>query len=158
MMDFASALYLWRRERGLSQAALAAAAGLPRPNLSDLERGRRDLTLTTLRALAAALKISPGTLADGVPPRAQAAPDLSRAALERVAEGAATGRAPHDPAEREAARSLRLLLQSRRDAARHRHPRRSGARAAHEAWIRLRARYGADAVKSLIDRAAEKTT
>ena len=65
---FGQTLFLWRLDRHLSQAALAQRAGIPRPNLSLMERGKREVTLGTLRALAVALDVRPGILADGVLP------------------------------------------------------------------------------------------
>jgi transcriptional regulator with XRE-family HTH domain len=44
-----------RQEHGLSQEALADAAGLDRAYLSGLERGKRNPTLASLAKIAAAL-------------------------------------------------------------------------------------------------------
>jgi len=60
-------LQAWRKARGWSQAKLAIKAGLARPNLIDLELGRRDCTVGTLVKLAKALDITPGTLVDRPP-------------------------------------------------------------------------------------------
>lgn len=51
-----------RCEKGLSQEALASAAGLDRTYVSSLERGRRNPTLTTQSKLAATLGIPLSTL------------------------------------------------------------------------------------------------
>lgn len=47
-----------RAERGLTQAALAARAGLAVAYVGRLEIGRHDPSLTTLKALAKALGVS----------------------------------------------------------------------------------------------------
>jgi len=44
-----------REARGLSQGTLAARAGLSQAHLSDVERGRKSLTIERAQALAAAL-------------------------------------------------------------------------------------------------------
>jgi len=44
-----------RRLQGLTQAGLAARAGISRGYLSDIERGTRDLSVTVLIRIAAAL-------------------------------------------------------------------------------------------------------
>ena len=48
-----------RREQGLSQQALAHAAGLDPTYLSGVEQGRRNLGLVNIHRLAAALDVSP---------------------------------------------------------------------------------------------------
>lgn len=57
-----SPIRAWRRHRGLSVQALADAAGLSRPYLSQIETGRRTGTLATLERLAAALTVKVGAL------------------------------------------------------------------------------------------------
>ena len=47
-----------RVERGLSQEALADAAGLDRSYMSGIERGVRNITVLKLKAVARALKVS----------------------------------------------------------------------------------------------------
>ena len=50
-------LKILRRDRGLSQAALAKKSGLAREYLARLELGRHDPSLSTLAKLAKALKV-----------------------------------------------------------------------------------------------------
>ena len=54
-MNIGQAIQLARSKRKLSQAALAKRAGISVSYLSLLERGRRDLPLSTLQRIAAAL-------------------------------------------------------------------------------------------------------
>ena len=51
-----------RRERGISQEALAHSARLDRSYMSGIERGVRNITLLKLRNVAAALKVPMRTL------------------------------------------------------------------------------------------------
>ena len=51
-----------RAARGLSQQALARSADVDRTFVSQMERGIRQPTLTTLCKLSAALQIQPSTL------------------------------------------------------------------------------------------------
>ena len=46
-----------RKIKGMTQAQLARAAGILRPNLSRIEAGKHRPTLETLEKLAAALKV-----------------------------------------------------------------------------------------------------
>jgi transcriptional regulator with XRE-family HTH domain len=59
---FATRLKELRRERGLTQAGLAKAAGLSLDGIRQLEYGRREPGYDTLQRLAKALGISPGML------------------------------------------------------------------------------------------------
>lgn len=54
-----------RLARGLSQEALADAAGLDRTYVSSAERGRRNVSLLTIHRLAAALGTTPDELLRG---------------------------------------------------------------------------------------------
>jgi transcriptional regulator with XRE-family HTH domain len=51
-----------RRDRDMSQEALADAAGLGAKHVSEIERANRDPRLTTVLKLARALELSPGEL------------------------------------------------------------------------------------------------
>src|SRR3989338_2141211 len=86
MIGFGQNLYLWRVFKGFSQEELAERSGIPRPNLSAIEKGKREVALPTLRALAVALGIEPGILVDGIGPVSFKDLDLSRGSLERIAE------------------------------------------------------------------------
>ena len=54
-----------RTRKGLSQEGLAAAAGLHRTYISSVERGERNVTITTIAKLAAALGVSMTDLIPG---------------------------------------------------------------------------------------------
>ena len=62
LAHFAANLRRLRRERGLSQDALAYAAELHRTEVSLLERGDRDPRLTTIVRLARGLGVPPSQL------------------------------------------------------------------------------------------------
>jgi transcriptional regulator with XRE-family HTH domain len=53
---------LLRGNRGLTQEALAIKAGLRRSYIGHIERGDRNLTLTNLNQIAAALNVHPSVL------------------------------------------------------------------------------------------------
>ena len=67
MNTFARSIYLARIEKGLSQKELALKAGIPQPNLSNIEKGR-DFKVSTLSDLALALDISVEDLIRGSQP------------------------------------------------------------------------------------------
>ncbi len=61
-IEFGRALRNQRRASDISQEALALAADVDRTFVSQMERGIRQPTLTTLWKLAAALKVKPSIL------------------------------------------------------------------------------------------------
>ncbi len=108
-----------REAAGLSQAELAARCRIAQANLSHIERGSRDLTVSTLARIAAALGTTASSLVAGVHDTQALPPD--RDSLERIAAAAVegsgsakqskrSGRARLSPAERTAASHLSALV------------------------------------------------
>jgi len=62
MADGAPPLKAWREHRGLTLQALADAASLSKPYLSQIESGKRAGTAATLKKLAQALDVPVGAL------------------------------------------------------------------------------------------------
>jgi ribosome-binding protein aMBF1 (putative translation factor) len=62
LLDDESPIRVWREHRGLTQQALARAAGLPQSTVARLESGERKGTVAQMRRLAAALEITLDTL------------------------------------------------------------------------------------------------
>ena len=158
MVPFGRCILLWRLHRGLSQAALAQKTGIPQPNLSDIERGERDVSLRTLRALAQALDVTPGVLADGIAPKANPEQALSRDQLERIAQAAVEGSRLSDLYEDHLARSLRSVTRDRRAALQGKAAvaRKGPGRKGQRAWLALSGTVPSSQLDSLIDRVAEK--
>ena len=156
LLPFGQTVRVWRQHRGMTQQALAAAARLPRPNLSAIERGEREVTLATLRALAAALDVNPGRLADGTPPQPEQAVRLSRKAMERIAEAAIAHRRLPNPAEAALASWLGELVEQRRQVLRGRRSALRGRRRVRAAWLQLAAACPPQVVHSLFERAENR--
>ena len=62
LIDDENPLKVWREHRGLTQQALAHAAGLPQSTIARLESGERKGTVAQMRRLAHALGITLDTL------------------------------------------------------------------------------------------------
>lgn len=58
IIDGESPLRVYREYRGLTQAALSEASGVNRVQIADMEAGRKSGSVTTVRKLAAALKVT----------------------------------------------------------------------------------------------------
>lgn len=163
MLPFAQTLLLWRLYRGLTQDALARHARISRPNLSAIEGGKREVSLTTLRALAAALEVRPGVLIDGVAPGVPlgvSSRPFSRARLERIAGAVAQGSSLSDAGDRAIAALLERVVGHRTRAWRGRPgaPRRHSQRASRLAWLRLEAVYSPQVAQSLVQRVTDRIT
>ncbi len=61
---FVMRLKKFRAAQGLTQEGLAAKAGISRVYIARLETGKQDPTLTTLKKLAKALKVTVGELVE----------------------------------------------------------------------------------------------
>ncbi|QEW23994.1 anaerobic benzoate catabolism transcriptional regulator (plasmid) [Marinibacterium anthonyi] len=64
LLNGENALRVYRDLRGLTQAALAAKAGVNRVTVTEIETGRKQGSVTTLRALASALDVTLDDLAE----------------------------------------------------------------------------------------------
>jgi transcriptional regulator with XRE-family HTH domain len=157
MITFGENVLLWRLYRSLSQERLAGLSNIPRPNLSDIEKGKRDVTLSTIRSLADALGVRPGTLVDGVPPEHKKhARDLPRDFMEKVADAVARGNPPRGREELQLFRLLHdILANSLKCTGKQQEPPAPPTRKSATAWLRLRSLYPNETIKSLISRTRE---
>lgn len=64
IVDGANRLKVWREHRGMSQTALARAAGVNRVQIADIEADRATGSVRTLSALAQALDVTIDDLVD----------------------------------------------------------------------------------------------
>jgi len=57
LLDGENRVVVWREHRGMTAKELAEAAGITQPYLSQIETGKRDGTVGTMKKIAAALKV-----------------------------------------------------------------------------------------------------
>ena len=149
-------VYLWRNERKLTQDQLARAAGISRPNLSDLERGKRELSLKSLRRLSSALQITPGTLVDGVSPLAvKGSTRFDRRSLDRIAD-AVFGKKKVTDQEGRVAELLKVLSHSRLSVAMKTKPRPIGKRRVNAAWAQFKSGLPREIGQALLQRIEDR--
>ena len=76
-----------RKLSGVSQADLCRRAGLNQPNLSNIEKGKKDVTVSTLVRIARAIGVSPAEFFQEPPaPQKLSASTSSRNQMENLAE------------------------------------------------------------------------
>ena len=163
MPNLGFTLYLWRKNRGLTQTELARRSGITRANLAAIETGARDLKVETLKRIARALDIRPGILADGIPPEENFPQTLTRESLERIAEWVVRT-SPWDrprfellPEEKQTALLVRTLLKNRLKISAKR--RRINPRTAHEEnlnYLKAKLYLGPENFKNLLSRIEKK--
>jgi len=132
---------------------------MSRPNLSAIERGKREVSLATLRALALGLGVRPGALVDGIPPGAPGknAVRLSREALERIADAVVQGTSVRTREERVVAEALGRIMKHQTFAfSRRVTGLRRGKRRAQAAWVWFESTYPPEVVRSLIQRVVDR--
>jgi DNA-binding XRE family transcriptional regulator len=83
-MSIGTHVLAWRRHLGLTQEELVRKTGLTRLSISKLERGEVDPSFSTLRKLASAFGVTPGTLVDELPP----SQPLTRKQMNQLARAA----------------------------------------------------------------------
>ncbi|MCB9800410.1 MAG: helix-turn-helix transcriptional regulator [Candidatus Omnitrophica bacterium] len=145
---------LWRLERGMSQKELADKAGIPRPNLSVIERGGRDLNLSTLRRIAAALDIRPGLLADGIAPSAYVRKKpWTRESLDNIALYLCGKTIQLNPNEKKAAELFIPLVSTKEKlSARGKERLRTGARREDQALMRVKQLFTHEEFQNILNR------
>lgn len=154
MIAFGENIYLWRISKNLTQKQLAEKSGIPRPNLSAIENGKREVSLPTLRALAVAFGVSAGALADGVTPPYFKKRTLTRESLEGIARAALkTAKKPSASVQKDISHILARLIVNRVNAAEKKYTNVLKNRQNHTAnWLMLKASLGAETIGSLLAR------
>ncbi len=84
MIEIGERILRRRLELGLSQLELSKRSGVPRPNISNIEKGKHDPTVSTVSRLAYALEVSLSELFQAAAPTKRL--ELTRERIERLAE------------------------------------------------------------------------
>ena len=134
-----------RRERGLTQGQLARRAAIPQSNLSNIEIGKRDLTVSTLRRIALALEVSAARLLEEPLKKGVSAGLFTRSRVEKIARAVVTGEGALSVFETELVSLLRYLAP---ETARG----RFSSRKAEMAWSRLKVMISPTEIKTILQK------
>ncbi len=141
MLPIGQGLYLARMAKKMTQAELARRTQIPQANISNIEKGKRDITVSTLLRICAALEVSPPALFEEV----RHSISMSRASLERIAKSVFNPRIRLPQPEREVADLLRKQLPPKTYSYLNR-------REVYQTWLELRSRFSDEEVRALFER------
>lgn len=129
----------------MTQQELARKAGIPQPNLSNIEKGKQDLTISTLRKIALALSIHPREFFTASENQTHPV-KLSRQKIEKIAKVITNQALPSGGLEKEIAELFRNIL-----------PRqgRIQVRKLNQAWLHLRNRLDSQEINAVCERVRE---
>ncbi len=146
-METGQKLYAIRIAKGITQARLVERSGIPQARISEIEKGKRDLTVSTLLRLCRALDIEPARVFEkDVPSFTKEL--FTRDRLERIAKVVWDPSLAKSDAERKTAHLLSQIIPL--DS--HKKSRRS----IYAAWSSLKASYSESEIKSLVERVRDE--
>lgn len=137
-------IYQVRNQKGWTQSELAAKAGLAQANLSNIEKGKRDFTVSMLLRLARALEVRPSELIEEAPvPKSL---KFRRSQIETLARAVADPRVSVSRDIREAADLFRRVS-SEADSGRG-----DSAQKVQWAWTQLRQQFSSEEIRGVFQR------
>ena len=137
-------IYEYRSRKGWTQAELASKAGLAQANLSNIEKGKRDLTVSTLVRVAAALEIKPSELIDE--DISKKSLSLSRAQIETLAQAVIDPGIKTSSEIRELAELLRFIVPNSGI------KRPGSSQKIQQAWAHLKRRFSSEEIRGICQR------
>ena len=147
MLPIGQKIYLLRLQKGITQAQLGSRAGISQANLSSIERGKRDLTVSTLVRICLALGVKPASLFEGEAVRSGFS--FSRNFVERIARAAWGNPVKLSREEK----NLVSLLQDLIPALNHR---RLSRKWINQRWYELRSRSSDKEIRILTERVRDE--
>lgn len=143
MKQVGDIIYQLRMEKKLTQRDLALLVGIPQPNLSNIEKGKQDVTVGTLQRLTAVLGCSLSQFF-GEFEKQPEVEVFSRERIERIAESIVSGACKGSARDEEIVR-LFQTLQPRK--ATQMQPRKT-----YKAWSQLRVLLSKQTIDSVHER------
>lgn len=140
MIEPGTRIAIQRRMKGVPQKDLAVRAGITQANLSNIEKGKRDLTVSTLLRIAAALDLRPCVLLEEETPAEKI--ELTRSRIEALAEAVLDPAFKKKPELKALAAEIRTILPGSR----------SSTKQIELAWAGLRQKFRAVEIKAILQR------
>lgn len=140
MIEPGTRIAIQRRMKGVPQKDLAVRAGITQANLSNIEKGKRDLTVSTLLRIAAALDLRPCVLLEEETPAEKI--ELTRSRIEALAEAVLDPAFKKKPELKALAAEIRTILPGSR----------SSTKQIELAWAGLRQKFSAVEIKAILQR------
>lgn len=142
MTEPGSKIYRYRCLKGLSQEELASLAGIAQANLSNIEKGKRDLTVSTLLRIAQALEMKPSALIDE---EISSKPfKLTRNQIETIAEAVLNPKTKASAKIKTLAGNFRQIIPGAGV--------RTSSRKTQMAWMNLRRQLSSQEIKGICQR------
>ena len=146
MLSIGQGIYIQRVEKGVTQANLVGKTGIPQPNISNIEKGKQDITVSTLFKICRALEISPSDLLDRCYQNTtRKSVVFQRSLLERIAKAVVHKKKGLRAEEARIADLFRAVLPAKR---------RKSVRLkeVYRAWTKLRQCLSGEEIRTLLER------
>lgn len=137
-------IYEHRIQKGWTQAELASKAGIAQANLSNIEKGKRDFTVSTLIRIARALEVKPSVFLEEE--CSEKSFPLTRSQIESLAKAVVHQEVKASREIRDLAKLLRLVtLNSEKNS-------RTSSQKIQSAWNELRQKFSSDEIRGISKR------
>lgn len=147
MISVGQKLYFLRIQKRITQSMLSLRSGIPQANLSKIEQGKQDPTISTVLRICSALEVRPAEFFEE-----RASPEplvLTRAVTEKIARAVWDPRIKLSPREKEVKDLLSKIVP---EAAK----RRLSDKQVYQTWLSFREAFRPEEIKLLTERVREK--
>jgi transcriptional regulator with XRE-family HTH domain len=153
MLEIGQNIYHARLQRSVSQEQLSMATGILQPNLSRIEKGKQDITVSTLVRIALSLNMKPSQLlgeSPALPEEGKPYIHLTRPVIEKIAAAVTGSPARLDLKERELVKWLQAVV-------RLPGKRPLSVKRTYQAWSRLKSSLNNVELRILLERVRDAT-
>ena len=145
MISIGQRLQSVRVAKSITQAKLAERTGIPQSGLSNIERGKNDITVSTMIRICSALDVNPAELFQGRIPGHKMV--FTRDRIERIAAAAAGKTLKLSTDEKSISENLKMIIPLNRS--------RKSVKKIQRSWDTLQKQYSEPEIKILTDRVLE---